>query len=189
MQGAEALRKRGPGVRGPDCPGLRYEYHLIAFSGRGVVRNFADPNAASKEPFSALFNRTLVETQDIPWNFNQWVPDAVVIHLGLNDFSSPPRPDPQTFIERYRQLLRQVRAAYPKAWILCFATTGWPYFSPLVKEAVDSFNRRGDPKVLFVGYPSVPLCDLGCDYHPKVVAHQRLADILVPVLRQSLGWK
>jgi hypothetical protein len=40
-----------------------------------------------------------------------------------------------------------------------------------------------------VGYPSFPLSDLGCDYHPKIVVHQRLADLLVPILRQCLDWK
>ena len=168
---------------------LDAEYHLTAFSGRGVMRNYGEPAVRSKNPFGALFNRTLVESLDFPWNFSQWVPDAVVIHLGLNDFSTPPHPDPQTYIENYRRLLQQVRSVYPRAWIICFATTGWPYFSPLIKEASESFNREGDRKVLFVGYPSFPLSDLGCDYHPKVVVHQRLADLLVPILRQCLGWK
>ncbi len=167
---------------------LGAEYHLTAFSGRGVVRNYAEKGTSSQEPFGVLFNRTLVEARDCPWDFSQWVPDAVVIHLGLNDFSSTPHPAPQDFIEGYRKLLQQVRAAYPQAWIICFATTGWPFFSPLVKEASDSFNRGGDPKVMFAGYPSVPLSELGCDYHPQVVAHQRLADILAPVIRKTLGW-
>ncbi len=167
---------------------LNAEAHLTAFSGRGVVRNYGDPSTASKEPFDALWARTLVESTDCPWDFHRWIPDAVVIHLGLNDFSSPPRADPQFFMDRYRQLLQQVRAAYPQAWIFCFTTTGWPYFSPLVREAVDSANRWGDKKVLFVGYASVPLSELGCDYHPLAVAHRHLADLLVPVIRKYLGW-
>ncbi len=168
---------------------LAAEVHLTAYSGRGVVRNYGDHSASSKIPYGALFGRTLVQSPDYPWDFSQWVPDVVVIHLGLNDFSTKPHPTPAAFIEGYQRLIQKVRAAYPQAWILCFATTGWPYFSPLVQEASDSFNRWGDRKVLFVGYPSVPLSDLGCDYHPKVVAHQRLADILVPVIRRCLGWK
>jgi hypothetical protein len=168
---------------------LNAEYHLEAYSGKGVVRNWEDPSPQSPDPFPPLFDRLLEKDPQSHWDFSRWIPDAVIVHLGLNDFSTQPQADPENFTRQYALFLQHLRRVYPKAVLFCFATTGWPNFDSYVEQAVQQRHQAGDDRVDFVGYPNVPVEELGCDYHPQVSAHRKLADILAPVLRKTLGWQ
>jgi lysophospholipase L1-like esterase len=168
---------------------LNAEYHLEAYSGKGVVRNWGEKSTISPNPFPPLFDRLLEEDPQSRWDFSRWIPDAVIVHLGLNDFSTQPQADPENFTLQYALFLQHLRQVYPKAALFCFATTGWPNFDSYVEQAVQQRHQAGDAVVYFVGYPNVPVEELGCDYHPRVSAHRKLADILAPVLRKTLGWR
>ena len=167
---------------------LKAEYHMVAFSGKGILRNYGDKNKKSYDPFPTLYDRVVCHDSGRKWDYSQWVPDAVVIHLGQNDFSTEPKPDSQDYIEGYLRLIQEIRGNYPKAFIYCFATTGWPGYSSYVEEVVKARHEAGDKHVYFVGYPNIPIEELGCDYHPQAQAHQKLAKILEPVMRKTLGW-
>jgi len=167
---------------------LNAEYSLVAYSGKGVVRNYGDKHQKSPDPFPTLYSRVLCHDPNKPWDFSKWIPDAVVIHLGSNDFSTEPKADRKAYIDGYKALIREVRGKYPKAFLYCFATTGWPGYSQYVEQVVKARRDAGDGRVYFVGYPTIPVGDLGCDYHPQVKAHQALAEILLPVMKKTLGW-
>jgi len=167
---------------------LNAEAVFVAYSGRGVVRNYGDKNRRSTDPFPPLFTRTLCHEPQSRWDFSQWVPDAVVVHLGSNDFSSEPRADSQDYVKNYVRFVKEIRGHYPQAAIYCMGVTGWPNFHPYLERVVKESNDGGDQKVYLVSYADIPPSELGCDYHPNVVAHRGLADALVPVLRQTLGW-
>ncbi len=188
------------------CPGLRpyqnadkafgayvardlgAEYHNIAYSGRGILRNYGDKKQKSPDPFPPLYDQTLCGDPKSRWDFSKWVPDAVIIHLGDNDFSTEPRADARAYVENYGKLLQHMREVYPKASLFLFAPKGWPNFYNLVEEVVRKRNKAGDKKVYPVGYEGVPESELGCDWHPQAKAHRKLADILTPVLKEKLGW-
>jgi hypothetical protein len=57
-----------------------------------------------------------------------------------------------------------------------------------VEKAVTARNDAGDAKVYCVGYPPVPQDQMGCDFHPNVKVHQKLATLLARAIRQKLGW-
>jgi hypothetical protein len=136
-----------------------------------------------------LYDRTLCGEPNSHWDFSKWIPDAVIIHLGDNDFSTEPRADAKDYVENYVKFLERIRGFYPKAGIFLFAPNGWPNFSKSVEEVVAKRKSAGDSKVFFVGYGDVPQDELGCDYHPQTKAHRKFADILTPVLREKLGWR
>lgn len=167
---------------------LNAEYVLVAYSGKGIVRNWGDKAKKSEDPFPPLYHRLLCHDPDSQWDFSQWIPDAVIIHLGQNDFSSEPKADRRDYVNGYLRFIREIRGKYPNAFIYCFATTGWPGYSPFVEEVVQKRREAGDGRVYFVGYPNVPADELGCDYHPQVKAQEKLAEILAPVLKGTLGW-
>lgn len=167
---------------------LNAEAVFVAYSGRGVVRNYGDKNRRSADPFPPLFTRTLCHDPQSRWDFSQWVPDAVVVHLGSNDFSSEPRADPADYVNNYVRFVKQIREYYPQAAIYCMGVTGWPNFHPYLEQVVNQSNGSGDKKVYLVSYPDIPQNELGCDYHPNVQAHRGLADALVPVMQKTLGW-
>lgn len=157
---------------------LKAERHMTAFSGRGLVRNYGEKKTESDDPFGVYFGRTLVNDPSSHWDFQSWVPDVVVIKLGVNDFSSKPESDLQLFKARYLELLTRVRVAYPKAWIVTYDATGWPNYSQYVHDAVEKFKKQGNTKLLSLEHAPFPPEENGCDYHPNVKAHQRMGEDL-----------
>ena len=59
------------------------ELITIAWSAKGMYRNFAGD---TNETMPVLYGRTLGTQASSTWDFASWVPDAVVINLGSNDF-------------------------------------------------------------------------------------------------------
>jgi lysophospholipase L1-like esterase len=167
---------------------LNAEYHVVAYSGKGVVRNYGDKNQHSPDPFPPLYDRVLCNDEKSSWDFKQWVPNAVIIHLGTNDHSTEPHPDPKDFTHAYVDLLKHIRDKYPKAMIYCFVTSGWPNFSTVVDKVVEKRKSAGDDRVFMVTYPPIDQNDFGCDWHPNAVAHQKLANVLIPVLKEAFDW-
>ncbi len=174
---------------------LNADYHIVAHSGLGVVRNYGAPQKMSTElaTMPKRYSRVLDMDDSLFWDFSQWQADAVVISLGNNDFSTKPHPDKIVFQRIYEELLDQVRMAHRKATVFCMVgpMTDEPCHS-YVKEVVD--NYRGinkDPNVFFIGIPPALLngdTDLGADAHPSFKGQQKIAKAIVPVISTVMGW-
>ena len=163
------------------------QYHIIAISGRGLVKNWGEKTKESKEPLPYYYDRTLQNEPDIKWDFKSWVPDIAVINLGTNDYSAPPVPDGPVFIKAYLELIKRVRAHYPDAWILCCSGPAQqPPFNEYFAEIMDSVN---DPKVKRVDFGSFSEDELGCDWHPNEKGAQRIAGSLIDRIKNITGWK
>ena len=86
--------------------------HVESWSGKGLLKNAGDSVIPSVDPLPIYFNRT-VATQSRPlWSFDRYVPQAVIINLGTNDYSGPPYPTQEQFEEAYHQFLATIREAY-----------------------------------------------------------------------------
>ncbi len=167
---------------------LEAEGVVVAYSGRGVIRNYGDPTPRSAEPYPVLYPRTLASRPEPLWDFGSFVPDVVVINLGLNDFTTEPRPDSEEFIAAHVALLATVRGHYPAAWIVCYNVVGWPDFLPYVDRAVAARNAAGDARVVSIAFRQFRREEMGCDWHPKVAGHRELADRLAGEIRRLTGW-
>jgi lysophospholipase L1-like esterase len=167
---------------------LGAEVQTVAWSGRGVVKNY---NGEPGEPMPVLFERTLPQEPASRWDFS-FVPQAVVVNLGTNDFSTEPDPPQESFVAAYRALLERMRALYPSAFVLC--TVG-PMLGGEdldrarrgIAEAVRRRHASGDDRV--VAYEmQTPNPNPGCDWHPSTATHARMAEELGAELRRALGW-
>ena len=85
--------------------------HVQCWSGKGMVRNYGDKSTVSKDPLPLFYGRTLANDATKPWNFSV-VPDLVVISLGTNDFSTPPRPSLEEFGAGYQKVIDLIKAKY-----------------------------------------------------------------------------
>lgn len=73
------------------------DFFVEAWSGKGMVRNYGDPNITSVDPFPKYYPYTLATEWTQKWDFYAWVPDVIVINLGTNDYSTQPHPPQNVF--------------------------------------------------------------------------------------------
>lgn len=162
----------------------------LAWSGKGVVCNHGDAASAGADPFPVYYDRVLPERASSVWNFS-WQPDVVVINLGTNDFSTTVDPTPMQFGDAYRTFLQHIRSKYPPALILC---TVAPLLNGTAltraRAAIDAaVSATGDAKIKsFTMDPADPADGFGCDYHPSIKTHQKMAAALTATLKTELGW-
>jgi long-subunit fatty acid transport protein len=124
------------------------------------------------------------------WDFRT-KPQAVVINLGTNDFS--PGDPGNAYAGALGTFVDNVRRRYPAAWIVCAVGTMFSgsQHDKALTYAQSVVNARGGDagKVAAVDLGSQDaLQGTGCDWHPSVAEDQRMADILLTVLKQKLGW-
>ena len=165
---------------------LGAELSTIAWSGKGVVYNFADDVF---EPLPQVYDR-LLAAEPTAWDFS-WQPDVVVINLGTNDFSTGNDPPEGVFVPAYVELLAHLRAVYPDAFILAVAPSLFGAEVALVagylQSAVDQRQLAGDAEVGFADI-NVQWIGSGCDGHPSLATHAGMAMRLTSELQAQLGW-
>lgn len=165
---------------------LGAEYSLIAATGRGMVRNWGSPFLTSKRPFPAYYRRTLWQSSSSPeWNHRTWVPQVIVISLGTNDFTTPPQPTRALFINRYRAFIQEVYSRNPGVYILCLTSDREPYRS-YVHHLVEQEKQEGNRRIGFFAYEKIPVYERGCNWHPNIKAHYRIAAKLAVLIKPIL---
>jgi lysophospholipase L1-like esterase len=144
-----------------------------------------------------LWERTLPARDASAWDF-AWIPDAVVVNLGTNNFGWAD-PGLARFTEPYGKLLEKIRARYPSAHVVCMLGPMLSDTYPegkqqlsraraYTKAAVDAARARGDQRVHFLEVPPQDPTTAGCGFHPSVATHRKMAESLAATLRDKLGW-
>ena len=137
------------------------------------------------------YDRILPNRADSIWDFSRFQPDAVVVNLGTNDLSTNSDPDQATFESGYKALLVRVRKAYPKAHILC---TNGPMLSGTdltnVRRYIgDVVTELADPSIsTFEITPQDGSDGYGCDSHPSLERHEKMAAVVTAAIKSALGW-
>lgn len=172
---------------------LHADYSLISYSGRGVVRNYGDSNRVSQYPMPALYDRTCCFDSAMKWDFRGWIPQAVVINLGTNDFSTHPYPDSAVFVGAYIRLVDRVRLLYPGVTIFCCSgpMIGEPclsYVKEVVKLQQEREGRNKDVFFVHMKQSMLKADDLGLAKHPDVEGAWKMARILVREMKLRMLW-
>lgn len=169
------------------------QYHCTAKSGIGVMVSWF-PLIMPE-----MYNRTDPQDSASRWDFNQYVPDVVVINLFQNDswivklkdnaqfkarFGSTP-PTEDFIVNAYKTFVQTIRITYPHAQIICMlgnmditqAGSPWPGY---VQKAVTQLN---DSKIFtyMAPYKNTP-------GHPKTAEQQTLADGLIKFIEGNIKW-
>jgi lysophospholipase L1-like esterase len=161
----------------------------LAWSARGMHRNF---NGDMVDTLPVLYERTLPGSAASTWDFTSWIPHAVIVNLGSNDFQTgDPGPG---FVTTYTAFVRKVRQRYPQAQILCVVgpklsgqqlTRAREYVTGLVT----ALNAAGDARVSFLELPQAqPGEGFGCGGHASTATHKHMGEVLAAELRVKLGW-
>jgi len=188
------------------------QYDLIAWSGKGLMRNAASVGNDVSPIMPTLWTRLAANDANSLYDFPaSRTPDAVVINLGTNDFtyigydasgtaSTVRDPlDPNAFEAAYVDFVTAVRQRYPNAVIeLCSS----PMLSDSYPSAAEAQHttqltvlksvaaQLGDPKIHVVDFPTQVVANgqNGCDAHPGPMQHQAMALVLAAQLKADLGW-
>jgi lysophospholipase L1-like esterase len=161
----------------------------IAWTGKGMYRNNQGDTTLT---MPILYGRTLPDITTSTWDFTSWIPDAVVIYLGNNDFG---KGDPgQPYVTTYNTFIARVRTNYPKALIICtigpnLSGTDLTEERAYVQGIVTAENTAGDMNVVFLEMPQPTAAEgTGCGGHPLAVTHARMGAALAALLQMKLGW-
>ncbi len=172
---------------------LNAEYAILAVSGVGIVRNYNSGDKMTAGTMLTYYEGTTTDRDTEKWDFERWVPQAVVINLGTNDFSTAPHPEGEVFLRGYTELIIKVRNRYPEAHI--FAVAGPIMVDPAestIRSAVTQMREVLDDErvhfVLIENTLELSAVDYGCDWHPNASGQRKIADQLRPFIAATLGW-
>ncbi len=162
---------------------LGLDYSVQAISGIGIIHNNSDTLVLSSMPMPAYFGRTLFGIDSLPWDFQKWIPDYVVIGLGINDLLTEVRPFQSQYISSYKKFILQLKAQWPRAEFIC---VGYPVENleiPYLEKLVDEFTQQGFKQFHILKMPSLNSHDLGCNSHPNANGHQKYAAALISFIQ------
>lgn len=169
---------------------LHAQCHLVSYGGRGVIRDWQGFRTLRNAP--QFYELTLPDDPSTSWNPADYVPDAIVICLGTNDFNQGV-PDENEFVNAYVEFIRKIRRDARRAKIfladspiLYDAPGKPPKRSVLHAYIVETIEKLGDPEVRLAPvkhYEGVPN-----NGHPSRADHEAIATEIEPLLRQALGW-
>lgn len=166
---------------------LHADYHTIAYSGKGIYRNYGD-TVFLQDCMPQVFQRTFALTPSPQWNHADFIPHVVVINLGTNDFSPPLGADKETYCTYYKQFITDLYALYPSTHIVLASS-----------QMLDGEQRTLQLIWLheIAGYfqdQSIRVCELsqqgsvgfGADWHPNIAQNKINAQELVRCIRGLL---
>jgi lysophospholipase L1-like esterase len=171
---------------------LGAEYLAVAYSGRGLVRNFED---APGKTVPEMYLDTLPESPDAArWDVSAYTPHAIVINLGTNDFSQGLDLDAlarmrERFRHTYVRFLKTLRGYYPDAAIILSVGPmlsddspegydAWTSIRADVGEVIAARRDGGDDRIHLIVF-SPQTAPFGEDRHPSGETHQKMAAQLV----------
>jgi len=166
---------------------LDAEYHMTCRSGSGM---FCDWQGDRELTIPKRFDRTLMERAEPAWDFSRWVPDMVVIALGLNDHTGLRDKDgnvteakSREFRETYHAFVQKLRSVYPGVRIVAVAT--WlPWIRSTVHRVVEEEKEEGSADIVYVQYDEFP-GHYVANGHPTVETHARIAQQLTAAIEAS----
>jgi lysophospholipase L1-like esterase len=167
---------------------LKTQVNLVSYGGRGVIRDWQGMKAINNAP--EFYELALPDDPKALWNHASYVPDAIGICLGTNDFSRG-IPDQTEFVNGFIEFIRKIRRDAPAASIFLIDSpilNDDPGEAPkltVCRAYLDEIVRKlGSPLVTHVNirhYKGSP-----GNGHPTAAEHTLIADELEPVFRKAL---
>lgn len=152
---------------------LGADYRVIAYSGYGVVRNYAGKLPGENLP--KIYPRAL-PGEPAAADDAGWRPQVIVVNLGTNDFSTPLKPGEAwqddaalraDWRKHYIAFARMLRARQPQARLILMGAD--TFYADVVQVAAAT---GAEP--LRLG----PLERTGCNWHPSLKDHRQTADLV-----------
>lgn len=182
---------------------LDAELSGTVFSGKGFYYNAWRPDTAT---IGVLYPRANPEDETSRFDYSQFVPDAVVVGLGGNDYNFGEPQDTGAaplagFTDKVRELVGMVRGAYPQAHVFLMANAALSDDDPPGRQkrtnvvtafttVMNEYVARGDKRIYFTAPPVANYTELtACDGHGGPEYHARISAFMAKEIAAKTGWK
>ena len=182
---------------------LDVDYSMFSTSGYGIISGYtADPAIKMSNQLIPDFYEymgfsydkldSIPAPMELAWNFQEFQPDAVVINLGTNDdsYCQEDESRQQEYADAYVEFLKVVRKHNPNAKLICVLGLMGARLYPWICKAACAYTvQTGDIRIATVQLPEQD-ATIGyvSDYHPLESAHEKAAQVLIPAIREIMGW-
>lgn len=163
---------------------LGADLHAIAWSGIGAWRSYGEKMPVNQTILNR-YPRTLADDANSAWNAAQYVPDAILINIGTNDYWEGSVTD--EYHSAMEKLISKVQSDYIRKPIYLIVS---PMLTNKLHEAQKQVLNsliKDNVKVFDLG-ESTGSEGFGCDYHPNTTTHARLGKELEKNLKAELNW-
>jgi len=166
---------------------LDAQCHLVSYGGRGLVRDWQGVRDTRNAP--QFYELAAPDEPAILWNHADYVPDAIGVMLGTNDFN-PGIPDQNEFTNAYVQFVEKIRRDAPRASVLLMdspiLTDGdmpkRTVFGAYIDNVVKRLDSRNVVRAPVKHYPGRPV-----NAHPIAEEHVAMAAELEPLFKQAMA--
>ncbi|KAM9981140.1 hypothetical protein ACTFIY_003451 [Dictyostelium cf. discoideum] len=169
------------------------EMSVIAWEGKGVVKNYGSPTPISNPndptlPYLYPYILPLSDNSSF-WNASQFIPDVLVINLGSNDYTDLPYPPNDYFQFKFIEFVKSIIINYnnqiPKIFFICGVMVNEHPCCTITEAVSNVFNAT------YIDMPNIQNSsdDFGCYGHPTIIAHAHMASIAIPIIKQVMNWE
>ena len=182
---------------------LDADYSMFSCSGYGIISGYtADPEIRGAEelipPYyeSQCFCRddfgSAGRPADIPWSFDQYQPQVIVINLGTNDdsFCQDTEWKREEYRQKYVEFLNVVRKHNPQAEIFCvLGLMGDRLYDKVCLAREDYVEQTKDACIHTIHIPDQRTIGGNViDYHPTPQAHTMASEVVAAAIKKQMGW-
>ena len=166
---------------------------VVARSGIGIYRNNNGNVKGDSNNLQAVYPYTQFGMTGEKWDFSKYTPDVVCVNLGTNDTTNPGY-DVKLLANAFKKFLATLRGKYPEAKIVLLTGTmlkgqRLADVKKAHQEAIKDANNRGDFEIYSFDFtPDDGSLGKGVFNHPSRARHEKMAEELVPFLREITGW-
>lgn len=163
---------------------LGADLHAIAWSGIGAWRSYGEKTPAYPT-ILVRSARTLADEPNSAWNPTRYIPDAILINIGTNDYWDGSVTNEYRFA--MAKLIATVQTDYPGKPVYLIVSPMLTNKTHEAQKQVLTALAKNNTKVLDLG-ESTGAEGYGCDYHPNKITHERLGKVLEGSLKADLNW-
>ena len=173
---------------------LNARCQVVARSGIGIYRNNNGNVTGDKNNMQGVYPYTQFGMSGEKWDFSKYQPDVVCVNLGTNDTTNP-RYETKLLADAFKNFLKTLRGHHPYAKIVLL--TGSMLKGKRLEdvkqaqiEAIEDARQRGDNEVYRFDFtPDAGSLGWGMFKHPSAKRHAKMAEELVPFIREITGWE
>lgn len=162
---------------------LDAQFYLSSVSGIGLMHSCCNLDIAMPQ----VYDKISMRNNAIEWDFKKYQPDIVCVCLGQNDGIQ----DSIAFCNTYISFVKKLRAHYPRTKFILLSS---PMADDVLRNflrvsltsIVNIFHQQGDQGIY--KYIFETQYKGGCDFHPSVAEHHKIAAELSGFIKTLNIW-